>query len=644
MSAQAGVWNFDQASASRESLARISETIAQYGPDGESAYFNGSIGILYRPFHTTKESRQERQPFVSQRGCVFTWDGRLDNRDKLIPQLQCDLNSEQTDLGIVVAAFERWGMECFRKLVGDWAIAVWNPSQKVLVLARDYIGVRQLYYHATSKRVIWCTNLASLALSGDSFSLDEEYVAGYLALYPEAHLTPYREIRAVPPGSFVSIRASGSTVRPYWTFNPRLKIRYKTDPEYEEHFRGVFRQAVRRRLRSDSPILADLSGGLDSSSVVCMADDILAQEGAEPPRLDTLSFYDAREPDGDERPYFTKIEEKRGRKGHHCDAGTEALSISSRLPYFVSRPGDLGHTRRVTEDFRRGLIKQQGYRVALSGIGGDEFLGGVPDPTFQLADLIQQCRLIELAKQLKAWCLVKRRPLIQLLGQTSVLLLPRRIRALLAPVEPWIEPTFAKRQHIAARTLGPAAAFGFRLQSRRAFAQTVVLISCQQSCATDWSGQGAEWRFPYLDQDLIEFLLAVPATQLLRPGERRSLMRRALSQLVPKEVLERKSKAVTVRKALVAVQANWQTLEELLSSAASASLGFVNRTVFMRKLVQAKGGEAPQLVRLLRGIALELWLRDVIQRGVVKIPSGSPEMAMCSDISTFGSHKSEMAS
>src|SRR5256885_4258588 len=84
-------------------------------------------------------------------------------------------------------------------------------------------------------------------------------------------------------------------------------------------FRNLFRQSVRRRLRSDSPVLAELSGGLDSSSIVCMADDILATGGAETPRLDTLSIYDKTEPNGDDWIYFRKIEEKRGRPGVHID-------------------------------------------------------------------------------------------------------------------------------------------------------------------------------------------------------------------------------------------------------------------------------------------------------------------------------------
>jgi len=119
------------------------------------------------------------------------------------------------------------------------------------------------------------------------------------------------------------------SVERFWHFSPHTIIRYKTDRDYEEHFRHVFRQSVRRRLRSDAPVIAELSGGLDSSSIVCMADDILANEGADTRRLDTLSFYDKTEPKGDDWVYFHKIERQRGRVGIHIDSSKMAKSPKS---------------------------------------------------------------------------------------------------------------------------------------------------------------------------------------------------------------------------------------------------------------------------------------------------------------------------
>src|SRR5258706_8761259 len=142
-------------------------------------------------------------------------------------------------------------------------------------------------------------------------------------MFRAPHLTPCVGIHSVPPSSFVLLRVERHTVNKYWDFDPEKKIRYRTDAEYEEHFRTVFAKAVQRKLRSDRPVLAELSGGRDSSSIVCMADTIIARGAAETPRLDTVSYFDDSEPNWNERPYFTKVEEKSCRIGCHIDVGCQ---------------------------------------------------------------------------------------------------------------------------------------------------------------------------------------------------------------------------------------------------------------------------------------------------------------------------------
>ncbi len=326
MSVQFGRWNFKGQSSAPDYVEKVSSFLARYGPDSSKAYSQRGIDILYRAFHTTKESHCEMQPYISRSGNVITWDGRLDNRTELIRDLAVSATNLSTDVEIVAAAYETWQTHCFAKLIGDWALSVWSPHARSLVLAKDFIGTRYLYYRLDDDEIIWSTILDPLVrFAGITFSLNEEYVAGWMSHVPAAHLTPYVGINAVPASCcvIVSPRKNGaiSTVRKYWDFNPDNKIRYRTDAEYEEHFRTVFGKAVQRRLRSDRPVLAELSGGMDSSSIVCMADILIARGAAETPRLDTISWYNEAVPHYNERPYFSKVEEKRGRKGYHIDLG-----------------------------------------------------------------------------------------------------------------------------------------------------------------------------------------------------------------------------------------------------------------------------------------------------------------------------------
>src|SRR5256886_1508748 len=357
MSVQFGRWNFDGQSSEPEYVEKVSAILAPYGPDGNGKYSKAGVTILYHAFHTTRESRREVQPHVVPSGAALTWDGVLDNRKELIGELSGSLPADSTDVAIVAAAYEKWGGKFLTKLIGDWALSIWNPADRSVLLARDPIGTRHLYYTFENDYVAWCTILDPLVqLAGKTFEICREYIAGWFVppVFPAPHLTPYVGVHDVPPSSFVQLRqGKRNTVAKYWDFDPGKKIRYRTDTEYEEHFRAVFAQAVQRKLRSDRPVLAELSGGMDSSSIVCMADTVIARCQAECPRLDTISNYDDSEPNWNERPYFTKVEGKRGRTGWHVNVGPkdedqtaepEARPEPPSIDRFVATPGYDGRT------------------------------------------------------------------------------------------------------------------------------------------------------------------------------------------------------------------------------------------------------------------------------------------------------------
>jgi asparagine synthase (glutamine-hydrolysing) len=627
MSVQAGIWNFDGRPIDCKLVADISECLKYQGPDGKSCHVDGSVALLYRPFHTTAESRREKQPYFSRRGFILTWDGRLDNRDELIPELRSELEANPTDIGIIAAAFDRWETDCFRRIVGDWAVSIWKPVQRELLFAADYMAVRHIYYYLKKDRILWSTDLGSLVLlSNDKFHIDDNYIAGYFAHSPDAHLTPYLEIREVPPGQFVRVRGGRALVERVWRFSPESRIRYKTDGEYEDHFRYVFRQSVRRRLRSNSPILAELSGGLDSSSIVCIADDILAKEGAGTPRLDTLSYYDKTEPSGDDWAYFQKIEAKRGREGVRIDVsklGTSPDSFASLN--FCPVPGILGLGHQLDME-RADAVHSGGYRTVLSGLGGDEFMGGVPDPRPHLADLIVQFRFVSLARQLMAWCLIKRRPWIQLLWQSLIDAVPASLAQYFASeskIESWIQKDFAKRTRLAIRQLDVNEHFGLWLPTRRSYIGGVQVMANNLAKFAPSPQALEETRYPFLDQTLIEFMLSIPACQILRPGERRSLMRRSLVGIVPQEILSRRTKQVGERTPMLTLEKSWCELQSIYQAPISSRLGFIHEAQLLKTLCDLRAGKSTPIVRVLWTISLEYWLRDLAARGLLAVPPAS---------------------
>lgn len=624
MSVQFGKCNFDGKPVDPKELDEVRPVLAPYGPDGEGSICKDTVGIFFRAFHTTKESRRERQPYVSKSGFVLTWDGRLDNREELIGRLKRGLLEESTDLEIVAAAYESWNTSAFATLVGDWALSIWDTRDRSIILAKDFVGTRHLYYSFEKDQVAWCTILDPLVLfAGHPWQLEEEYIAGWLAFFPATQLTPYVGIHAVPPSCFVRLAKGAERVTKYWDFDPAKRIDYRTDGEYEEHFRQVFRESVRRRLRSDSPILAELSGGMDSSSIVCMADCVIAAGKAATPRLDTVSYYDDSEPNWNERPYFMIVEEQRDRVGWHIDVQfkDEARELqgpkinTSWIPFMEP-------AKSPAFQFRECLCTNAN-RVLLSGVGGDEFLGGVPTPIPELTDLAARCRLRDLIRRSMIWALKKRVPWFHLAAESITEFLPQWMQPSKRELRNWkwfcLEFTGRHRTALSGyqnrlKFLGPLPSFQEDLA-------TLQAVQRQLGCLPQSPEPMFEIRYPLLDRNLLEFLFATPPEQLVRPGQRRSLMRRALRRIVPQPVLDRRRKAFAVRYPIKDMQRRWCELMRDDEELALARLGVLRKDRLAQAIQRASLDNSNFLASLSRTLALEEWIRPLSKTRTV-IPPG----------------------
>jgi len=615
MSVQFGIWNYEGAPLAPRHIEKVQKLMEPFGPDGSHSYSAGGVNILYSAFHTTKESRAESQPHVTRSGSVLTWDGRLDNRAEFIALLSDVLPTDSPDVSVVASAYERWGTDCFSKLIGDWALSLWNPNERALLLAKDPTGTRHLYYSVVDGQVAWCTILDPLVMFAErTFALNEEYIAGWLSFFPAAHLSPYVGIDTVPPSGFVRLDGRKRTISKYWDFDPGKRIRYRTDAEYEEHFRTVFAQAVHRRLRSDAPILAELSGGMDSSSIVCMADTIIGRGVAESPRLDTLSFYNDLEPHWNERPYFTKVEEKRGRAGCHIDIGAQELpGFEWESDRFAATPASGGAQRTEASRPFATCIASRGNRVVLSGIGGDEVAGGVPTPAPELMDLLARAQFAPLARQLKVWALTKRKPWFHLLFEAARGFFPPALAGVPTQIRPagWLDPGFIKRQRAALTGYPSRVMFFGPLPSFQENVSTLDMLRRQLACLALPSKPPYEKRYAFLDRDLLEFLYAVPREQLVRPGQRRSLARRALRGIVPDEVLDRKRKAFAIRSPTATMAREWTGLIETSKQMAIISLGIIDATAFSRAMQRSRSGQEATIVAMMRTLQIEHWLRGL---------------------------------
>ena len=491
----------------------------------------GHIGMGFQPYHTHERSHLESQPIIDELGNMISLDGRLDNHKELIQELGLE-SPEASDSTIVLAALKRWGENCFSRFIGDWALALWAERNRSLYLARDHAGTRALYFENVNGSVRWSTNLDTFFVDGEVKRLDMSYAACYLSSQPIRDLTPYCGIAAVTPAHYLVFREGGMARKAHWQWMVDDVISYRTDKEYEERCFDLFRQSVERRIGSGAPIVAELSGGIDSTSTVCMSDYIGQRPCLQPHNLlDTISYFDDSEPNWNERPYFSAVESKRGKVGTHVPVSFADRTLSASDPSFgdVLWPGDDSATIELERRLHQ-IRKTNAYHVTLSGIGGDELLGGVPTPFPELTDYLVAGRILLLLKQAKEWCLPNRKPLLHMLSETVgfAWALSCRTPQHRSATPPWMTSKSQNVLNIIAAHDMADKHRSWAMPSRvcNGLAWWSILESLPKNSARI-PGQH-ERRYPYLDRDFVDYIFRIPRQQLVRPGQRRSLMSKRL--------------------------------------------------------------------------------------------------------------------
>jgi asparagine synthase (glutamine-hydrolysing) len=566
--------------------------------------------MVFRACHADREAKRERQPFVSAAGHILAWDGRLDNRAELISQLRDGVDHMSTDVEIVMQSYFRWGIDFLTQLLGDFALSLWDPATRTLLLARDAFGTRPIYYEASSDGVVWSSDLGSLVdVSAAPVEIDREYIAGYLSGAAERERTAYKNIHSVAPGFALVFRDDCVEKREFWRPDVNQQIRYRSDADYEDHFRDLFREAVRCRLRADGPVWAELSGGLDSSSIVCLADEVIQSGAAQTAQLETVSYVYDHSPASDERRFIAEVETRRGRAGQHFHEDESVGRFLNLDLDAVVRPNPI-YRFTARHEWVRMRMQQTGGKVLLSGIGGDNLLWSSVEISPQLADLLVQLKPASLHRQVRLWSRATRDSYLGTVWRGAVRpLLPVRLHT-----STLIDPNFAKRMNIRERRANAGGSWGFRLPSTRAHASMLSsAIGAVASCYYR-DRVPTEYRFPFLHRPLVEFLLAIPMEQKVRPGENRSLQRRALRKVLPPAILRRQSKRWSTEALCRTLANNWRDVEWLFKEPRVCEYGFVAAGPFAEAAKRIRHGVQNVASDLTVVLSVELWLRALESR------------------------------
>jgi asparagine synthase (glutamine-hydrolysing) len=623
MSGIAGIYNLDGGPVDRTLMQRMLDVIAHRGPDGAGYWVDGPVALGHRMLHTTPESLHEKQPLVDEKGqWVITADARIDNRDELIATLSLNHKPKEqiTDAELILKAYEKWGGACPEKLLGDFAFAIWDGREHRLLCARDPIGVKPFYYYFDRKKFLWASEPRQIFQDAciprePNYPLIGLYL---LNRFDEWEETLYRGIYRLPQAHAMVLEGGHLQKVQYWDLDPARTIRYRTDAEYAEHFLGLFQEAVRARLRSHGSVGAWLSGGLDSSSIVCVAQKLYQEGVIENQGFETFSIvFD--ELACDERPYIEAVVRK--------------WNLTSNIFFYERNRAsvDIDKVRcypDVLYDptlfmFRPALesAEWKGMKVILSGVEGDDLLTG---GFYHLADLLRRLRIRDLVTQIRGdFVTYDKRPLDLLFNYTLRPLIPHPVkmvlRGLLKPfrgngIPPWINADFVKkfslkdhsRKRVSLKsscTLQQEQIYRYL----RSWWNTNVCLTSTDLFAARFS---MEWRYPFFDRRLVEWVLGIPEEQRWWGDRPKTVLRNAMQDILPEAVQERKTKANFCPVHDMELKGRQrEKVKEMIDTLALARLGIVDDKLIRQMFEAYRQGGSKQLTPLSVIIGLELWYR-----------------------------------
>ncbi len=607
---------------------RMLAPIRHRGPEGLDWDARDGVG-LGRARFALRRRRERAFPIWSEPGPLgLVADLRLFNRAELAAELGPDGASDPDapDEELLLAAYRRWGEGLAERLEGDFAIALWDGTRRRLLLARSPCGARPLFYRSEPGRLLFASEPKQiLGLPGVEVRPDDLVVGEYLFdKFEEMGRTFFEGIRRLEAGH-VAIAAGGALrARRYWRPDPARALAVTAEGGHLEVFRAALARSVAARLETEFPVVAHLSGGLDSSSIVAVA-AAAARDG--PAAIETV----ACRFDGlpcDEAPWI------------------EAVTRRSPFPHHEVRPLERDSLEGLTEDLWRldspyaDLQRSQfeaiserareiGARTTLTGLGGDELL----QETFYLRDLARRGRFGRLIAE--AWrgdrlgAMSTRALLADALKAIVPPALKRAGKRLLGrrgwrPPD-WIAPEFG-RFFLGCPEPPPPPDGGFSTLTQELafrFLHHPRLLWGLEALEAQSAYRGVVPQHPFCDRRLAETVLAIPFESRRPRGRWKRLLRDGLAAELPEEVRERKGKAVFDSFSLAVIARHRKGLaERVLDGGEWHSAPYVRRAAVEDLFASAgrPGFTLSDALTLWQAACLELWLRQLVRYTPREVP------------------------
>jgi asparagine synthase (glutamine-hydrolysing) len=619
MSIIAGIWQKDSQPVDATILSRMLRTLGPPTPDGEACWALGPVGFGHREPPMREALHEHELVWDKTTDCRMVWNGRLDNRQELIERFRSDgiQLGRQTDPKLALAAYQKWGADGVRHLLGDFALAIWDGKARRLLCARDPLGVKPLYYYFDGGRLLFASEVSAiLEVPGVPRRVNEAMIAEYLLMdFQDREGTPFEGIRQVPPAHVLCLEDGRLSLRRYWDVDPALYTRYVRDEDYLERFSELFREAVRCRL-PDHGAGVLLSGGIDSTGVAAVAQTIRRVE----PQASRLEAYTFVHPGflQEEWQALCALMDRYGIPLHLIRQEAEGKCLTSYDVYRTSAQ-TLHYQGFVTLPFILARAAENRTTVLLTGFGADELFR--TGEVGYLRDLLRRGRLPRLVHELRA---LQQAYGVSVTSTAQALLwdqLPATARRWVKAacgrgVPDWMDRAFAKRTAVSQRT--PCR----RLKRFSTYCQEEsyrAMTGAPMSVALAWMDSaaaryGIECRHPFLDRRLLEYVVSIPADVKLRTGYRKMFFQRSLERICSFPVRRREGTEAIVPPAneTLELEKDRRTLEDKTFPLESPVYRFITRAGLDGIRNRYLAGDTRYRNLLWLFANLEQWLLDFV--------------------------------
>jgi len=567
MSSIFGILNKQGKGVQPDLIEKIMEAISYWESDDSGTWKSNNIALGCRLLHTTSQSMHEMLPyFHKESDCCITADARIDYREELAEKLGFDRHvvKDLPDSILILSTYLEWGRDCVRHLYGDFAFAIWDGRTDELFCARDHFGCRPFYYFETGDFLAFSSDMKGLmALPGFSSKLDELFIVDSLTtIFPEKDRTAFKDLYRLRPAHRLTINRNGQVkIDKYWDLEIKPEYSRLGEEEAAAGLRDRFREAVRHRCRSAFPVGIELSGGIDTSSIACMAVKLVGKETRLAAFSHTLTEKQKAHyfPFEDEAGYAEIIAGECNIADHfRIDGEKNDGSLTALTDYLSLLPVPVGQMYGIFSDLLYNKAREQGVRVLLSGFGGDEGVTSFAEGFFEELIYLRKFRIL-----IKHLGLKIRLNGIRY-GKTIIRLFFAgwfpRVRNIMKIIHSNYD---GRRERFKSFAVDPGIVKKYRLRKRyfrkvglpddhsvrRRQYKGIMHDQIPDRLEESWFNaqiRKIDYRYPFLDVKLLEFYYSLPSVLKYHHGFGRYIFRRSMEGIITDDICWRDDKTVAI--------------------------------------------------------------------------------------------------